>query len=153
MAVADDHQAAGEIHDHFVVGGEDKSDALGLVHFAHHLQEAPAGLGIQVGGGFVGQHDGGVRHNGPGHRHPLLLAAGKLPRPAVILALQDLKLVKSLTLTDIKPMGGRLYPATWRMQKADTKGKYTVVGYEKLEFKDSLPESRFTLSNLRNPRF
>ena len=66
---------------------------------------------------------------------------------------EDLKLVKSLTMLDIKPMGGRLYPATWRMQKADTKGKYTVVSYEKLEFKDSLPESRFTLSNLRNPRF
>lgn len=66
---------------------------------------------------------------------------------------EDLKLVKSLTMLDIKPMGGKLYPAKWRMQKADTKGEYTVVGYEKLEFKDSLPESRFTLSNLRNPRF
>jgi outer membrane lipoprotein-sorting protein len=66
---------------------------------------------------------------------------------------EDLKLVKSLTLLDIKPMGGRLYPAKWRMQKADVKGKYTVVGYEELKFKDSLPESRFTLSNLRNPRF
>lgn len=66
---------------------------------------------------------------------------------------EDLKLVKSLTLLDIKPMGGRLYPAKWRMQKADAKGEYTLVGYEKLEFKDSLPESRFTLSNLRNSRF
>jgi outer membrane lipoprotein-sorting protein len=66
---------------------------------------------------------------------------------------EDMKLVKSLTLLDIKPMGGRLYPAKWRMQKADNKGEYTVLGYEKLEFKDSLPESRFTLSNLRNSRF
>jgi outer membrane lipoprotein-sorting protein len=66
---------------------------------------------------------------------------------------EDLKLVKSLTMLDIKTMGGRLYPAKWRMQKAGTKGEYTLVGYEKLEFKDSLPESRFTLSNLRNSRF
>ncbi len=66
---------------------------------------------------------------------------------------EDLKLVKSLTMLDIKPLGGKLYPAKWRMQKADAKGEYTVVGYEALEFKDSLPESRFTLSSLRNPRF
>ncbi len=66
---------------------------------------------------------------------------------------EDLKLVKSLTMLDIKLLGGKLYPAKWRMQKADTKGEYTVVGYEKLEFKDSLPANRFTLSNLRNPRF
>lgn len=66
---------------------------------------------------------------------------------------EDLKLVKSLTLLDIKPLGGKLYPAKWRMQKAGVKDEYTVVGYEKLEFKDSLPEDLFTLSSLRNPRF
>ena len=65
---------------------------------------------------------------------------------------EDLKLVKSLVMLDIKPLGGRLYPAKWRMQKANAKGEYTVVEYTKLEFKDSMPERRFTLSNLRKPR-
>ena len=65
---------------------------------------------------------------------------------------EDIKLVKGLTMLDIKPMGGKLYPCKWRMQKADAKGEFTVVEYTKLEFKNSMPESRFTLSNLRNPR-
>jgi outer membrane lipoprotein-sorting protein len=66
---------------------------------------------------------------------------------------EDLKLVKSLAFLDIKPMSGKLYPSKWRMQKAGSKGEYTLVTYESLEFKNSLAADLFTLSSLRNPRF
>ncbi len=65
---------------------------------------------------------------------------------------EDLKPVKTLTFMDIKKMGGRLFPAKWRMQKAEAKDEYTLLQYQSLEFKESLPPSLFTLSSLRRPR-
>ncbi len=65
---------------------------------------------------------------------------------------EDLKPVKILSFMDIKEMGGRLFPAKWRMQKAEAKDQYTLLEYQRLEFKDSLPRSLFTLSSLRRPR-
>ena len=47
-----------------------------------------AGLGVQVAGGLIGQQDGGFGSQGSGDGHPLLLAAGEVPRQAVQLALQ-----------------------------------------------------------------
>lgn len=63
---------------------------------------------------------------------------------------EDNKLVKAMTTTDIKMLGNRLFPETWKMQKADSNGKYTLLIYKKLEFKKGLPERLFTLSNLKN---
>lgn len=65
---------------------------------------------------------------------------------------EDLKPVKILSFMDIKEMGGRLFPTKWRMQKAEAKDEYTLLEYQHLEFKDSLPPSLFTLSSLRRPR-
>ena len=64
---------------------------------------------------------------------------------------QDGALVKALTTSDIGVLGGRVLPATLRMQKADSKGEWTELHYTKLSFRDSLPERLFTLTNLRNP--
>jgi len=61
-------------------------------------------------------------------------------------------LVKSLAFLEIKTIDGRLYPTKWKMMEAGAKDKYTVVEYQKLAFKDSLPGMLFTLANLRNPR-
>ncbi len=63
---------------------------------------------------------------------------------------EDLRPVKILKTTEIKPMGGKLYPKVWRMQKADKIGQYTEITYLKLEFKPDLPGSFFTISRLRN---
>ncbi len=65
---------------------------------------------------------------------------------------EDLKLVKELDFLDLKMMGGKLYPATWKMKKAGATDSYTVVTYKELEFKPTLPDNLFTLEALRNPR-
>jgi len=65
---------------------------------------------------------------------------------------EDLKLVKIMTAQDIRMLGGRLFPGVWRMQKADAKDEYTELHYKELSFEQNLPETLFTISNLRNPR-
>jgi len=65
---------------------------------------------------------------------------------------EDLKLVKSLKFKNIQIMDGKLYPQKMIMQKADEKDEYTIVEHKMIRFKDSLPASLFTLSNLKNPR-
>jgi outer membrane lipoprotein-sorting protein len=65
---------------------------------------------------------------------------------------EDLKLVKIMTAQDIRMLGGRLFPGVWRMQKADAKDEYTELHYKELSFEQDLPETLFTISNLRNPR-
>jgi outer membrane lipoprotein-sorting protein len=65
---------------------------------------------------------------------------------------EDLKLVKAMTGSQIQQMGGRLFPKVWRMQKAGVEDEYTELVYQELEFRDDLPDSLFTLTNLRNPR-
>ena len=65
---------------------------------------------------------------------------------------EDLKPVKVMTAHDIQMMNGKLFPKTWRMQKADVRDEYTELTYNQLDFEEDLPDSLFTLSNLRNPR-
>jgi outer membrane lipoprotein-sorting protein len=65
---------------------------------------------------------------------------------------EDKELVKSMITLDIEMMDDRPYPKVWRMQKADTEGEYTELYYKELEFKDTLSDNLFTLSNLRTPR-
>jgi len=65
---------------------------------------------------------------------------------------EDLKLVKILKFSEIQIMDGKLYPKKLIMQKADEKDEYTIVEHKMIKFKDSLPESLFTLPNLKNPR-
>jgi len=64
---------------------------------------------------------------------------------------EDGALVKTLTGSDIKTLGGRILPATLRMQKADKDGEWTELHYTELSFQNSLPDRLFTLTNLRNP--
>ncbi|UCE55982.1 MAG: outer membrane lipoprotein-sorting protein [Desulfobacterales bacterium] len=65
---------------------------------------------------------------------------------------EDLKPVKEMTTLEIQMLAGRLFPKVWRMRKAEEKGKYTLLNYKSLIFKSSLPDSFFTLANLRKPR-
>ena len=44
-----------------------------LMQFVKHGHDAGAGLGVQVAGGFVGQEENGVVHEGAGYRDALLL--------------------------------------------------------------------------------
>src|SRR5207245_5641403 len=65
-----------------LVGDQDDSPALGveLGEEGHHLG---GGGAVEVAGGLVGQEQGGVGDQRPGHRRPLLLAAGELRRAVV----------------------------------------------------------------------
>jgi outer membrane lipoprotein-sorting protein len=65
---------------------------------------------------------------------------------------EDLKPVKIMTTLEIKPLGGKLYPKIWKMQKADTENEYTLLHYKALSFKPSLPNRLFSIPNLKNPR-
>jgi outer membrane lipoprotein-sorting protein len=65
---------------------------------------------------------------------------------------EDLQPVKILTAHDIQPLGGKLFPKTWRMQKVGTEDEFTQLVYRELEFVESLPDKLFSLDNLKNPR-
>jgi hypothetical protein len=65
---------------------------------------------------------------------------------------EDLKMVNFMTMLEIQELGGKLYPKIWKMQPADEADTYTQLDYRELEFRDSLPDSVFTLANLKNPR-
>ena len=84
LRIADDdaplhgnHPLAHGIDDLPVVGHHQNRGAA-LVDLLQQSHDLPGILGIQVAGWLVGQQDGGLVHQGPGQRHPLLLAAGEL---------------------------------------------------------------------------
>ncbi|MCG6893061.1 MAG: outer membrane lipoprotein-sorting protein [Desulfobacteraceae bacterium] len=64
---------------------------------------------------------------------------------------EDKLLVKTMTGEQIEMLGGKLFPKVWRMKKADAKDEYTLLRYLELEFKENLPQERFTVSALRHP--
>ena len=65
---------------------------------------------------------------------------------------QDGELVKVLKTLDVAEMGGRAVARTMRMGKVDTPDEWTQLTAEEIVFDLDLPDSLFTLSNLRNPR-
>ena len=65
---------------------------------------------------------------------------------------EDLKPVKIMTAMQIQTLGGKLFPKVWRMRNIAEENRYTQLSYESLEFKSSLPDRLFTLSNLKQLR-
>ena len=65
---------------------------------------------------------------------------------------QDGELVKTLTSLEIDEMGGRTIAVRQRMGKVETPDEWTEIAVESVEYDIELPDSLFTLSNLRNPR-
>jgi outer membrane lipoprotein-sorting protein len=65
---------------------------------------------------------------------------------------QDGVLVKSLRTLEVAAMGGRPVARVMRMAKVDKPDEWTQLTAEHIEFDLDLPDSLFTLSNLRNPR-
>ncbi|MCP4114161.1 MAG: outer membrane lipoprotein-sorting protein [Desulfobacteraceae bacterium] len=62
---------------------------------------------------------------------------------------EEMRLVKTMTLDRIKPMSGRLFPTRLTMAKAGRTDEYTLVEYNDVTFKESLPQDLFTLSGLK----
>ena len=65
---------------------------------------------------------------------------------------QDGVLVKSLQTLEVAEMGGRPVARVMRMGKTATPDEWTQLTAQHIEFDVDLPDSLFTLSNLRNPR-
>ena len=65
---------------------------------------------------------------------------------------QDGVLVKKLETLEVAEMGGRSVARVLQMGKVDTPDEWTRLTAEQIEFDLDLPDSLFTLSNLRNPR-
>ena len=66
-----------------VVGHHDHRDALLPVETPEEAVKTGPGLPVEVPAGLVGQEGPRPLDEGPGHGHPLLLAAGEGPRPVV----------------------------------------------------------------------
>jgi outer membrane lipoprotein-sorting protein len=65
---------------------------------------------------------------------------------------QDGELVKTLTSLEIGEMDGRTIALRQRMSKVETPDEWTEIAVESVDYDIDLPDSLFTLSNLRNPR-
>jgi outer membrane lipoprotein-sorting protein len=64
---------------------------------------------------------------------------------------EDMKLVKYMATSEMRMMGGRLFPAVWKMVDNEKEDHYTLLHHKEMIFEDSLPDSIFTISRLRNP--
>ena len=65
---------------------------------------------------------------------------------------QDGVLVKKMETLEIAEMGGRSVAKVLQMGDVDEPGEWTRLITSEIEFDTDLPDSLFTLSNLRNPR-
>ena len=65
---------------------------------------------------------------------------------------QDGELVKNMESLEISEHDGRMIASRQRMGKVDQPGDWTEITVNAIEFDVDLPDSVFTLSNLRNPR-
>lgn len=58
-------------------------------------------------------------------------------------------LVRTMTFSEIKDMGGRKMPTVMRMVPADKPAEYTEIIYNEFQFGVEIPDSTFTLQSLR----
>lgn len=65
---------------------------------------------------------------------------------------QDGVLVKTLRTLEVAEMGGRPVARVMRMGRVDRPEEWTELTAHRVDFEVELPDSLFTLSNLRNPR-
>ena len=65
---------------------------------------------------------------------------------------QDGVLVKQMQTFEVKEMGGRTVATRMRMSELETPDEWTEMTIDTIDFDVDLPNSVFTLSNLRNPR-
>ena len=66
---------------------------------------------------------------------------------------QAMVITKKLETLEIKQMGGRTLATQQRMVNVEKPQEWTQITVDSAQFGLSIPESTFTLSNLRNPRF
>ncbi|NTV15687.1 MAG: outer membrane lipoprotein-sorting protein [Desulfobulbaceae bacterium] len=62
---------------------------------------------------------------------------------------EDRKLVRTVTFSEIRELGGRRLPAVMHVVPTDKPEEYTELVYEKLTFSRTFPEGLFSLQELR----
>lgn len=63
---------------------------------------------------------------------------------------EDNRLVKFLTGTQIEPVGGKVFPRFWTMQKGTDGRDFTTVAYREVRFDMEIPDDFFTRTSLTN---
>ncbi len=63
---------------------------------------------------------------------------------------EDKKLVKALAGSQIQPMGGKLFPKVWKMQKGATGEEFTTVTYREIRFDVDVPDRLFREASLKS---
>jgi len=86
------------------MGGNHKGCAFGMAAFAHQLQHLISSVGIQAGGGLIGNHQPGPFDQRPRNRHPLALPARQGIGPVLGVVLQTHRL--ELCSHPFAPLGG-----------------------------------------------
>lgn len=61
------------------------------------------------------------------------------------------EIVKVMTFSDVKPMGGRLLPTRWEMRSVKKEGNVTTVVLKEIAFDRPIDPEIFTLKNLQRP--
>ena len=66
---------------------------------------------------------------------------------------EDMNVVKIMTTTDIKDIGGRRFPVKWTMRSmnADSREDYTLLAYDALQFDVPVQDRLFTVNALKKP--
>ncbi len=65
---------------------------------------------------------------------------------------EDSTLVKYMTGSEVKDMGGRTLPSHWEMIPVDKPGEKTILDYESLEFNVNIKPSFFSEQNMKRVR-
>ena len=83
MSVGEAHDARRVLQQALVVRGEDEGQAEAAIEVAHQVDELRGIVGVEVGSGFVGQHQRWTMHDGARHGYALALAAAEQVRTLV----------------------------------------------------------------------
>jgi hypothetical protein len=62
---------------------------------------------------------------------------------------EDMEVARTITFSDVKPLGGRERPAVLHVVPADKPDEYTELVYESLQLDIELSDAMFSLSSLR----
>ncbi len=62
---------------------------------------------------------------------------------------EDMRVARTITFSDVKPLGGRERPAVLHVVPADKPDEYTELVYESLQLDIELSDAMFSLSSLR----
>lgn len=62
---------------------------------------------------------------------------------------EDLKIARTMVFSDVKELGGRRLPATFKVVPADKPKEYTMLVYESISFDQNFSDSFFSVGRLR----